>query len=59
MQAHGTQVGGAPVMGDAQFIRMIVYLVLSAVSLFASALINWQKSSALAKHNASLETAKA
>ena len=56
VQAHSAFVGGVQVMGDAQFIRMIVYLVLSAISLFASAFINWQKSSALAKHIASLET---
>ncbi len=59
MQAHSATVGGAQVMGDGQFIRMIVYLALSAVCLLASGVINWRKSKALSAHIASLEAAKA
>lgn len=47
------------VMGDAQFIRVTVYLILSAVCLFAGALINLNKSRALAAHVASLDAQKA
>ena len=59
MQAHSAVVDGVQVMGDGQFIRMIVYLCLSAACLFASAVINWRKTRALAAHIASLEAAKA
>ena len=55
MSAHSTMAGDAPVMGDAQFVRMIVYLVLSAVCLFAGAVINLKKSRALSAHLASLQ----
>ncbi|MBR1585735.1 MAG: hypothetical protein IJ662_09365 [Clostridia bacterium] len=41
-------------MGDAQFIRVVIYLIVSAVCLFASAVVNLQKSRALAAHVASL-----
>ena len=47
------------VMGDAQFIRVTVYLMLSAVCLFSGALINLNKSRALAAHVASLDAQKA
>lgn len=53
--AHRTMVNGAPVMGDAQFIRVVVYLAASAVCLFASAAINLKKSRVLAKYTASLQ----
>ena len=53
--AHRTLVSGAPAMGDAQFIRIIVYLVLSAVCLFIGAIINLNKSRALSAHLASLQ----
>ena len=59
MQAHSTEIAGARVMGDGQFIRLIIYLVLSAVCLAAAAVINWQKSRALTAHLASLEAANA
>ncbi len=46
-------------MSDFQFIRLIAYLVLSALCLVAAALINLAKSRALATHTASLEAGKA
>ncbi len=42
-------------MGDAQFIRVVIYLVASAVCLFAGAVINLKKSQALANYTASLQ----
>ena len=59
MQAHNAVVNGEQVMGDGQFIRIIVYLSLSAACLFASAVINRRKTQALAAHIASVEAAKA
>ena len=59
MKAHNAVIGGQQVMGDGQFIRMIIYLSLSAACLFASAVINWQKNRALTAHIASVEAAKA
>lgn len=59
VQAHQAVVSGTQVMGDGQFIRLIVYLALSAVCLIASGVINWQKSKALTAHIASLEAANA
>ena len=53
--AHRTIVGGAAVMGDGQFIRIVIYLAASAVSLFAGAIVNIKKSRALAKYTASLQ----
>ncbi len=53
--AHATLVGGAPVMGDAQFIRVVVYLAASALCLFAGAAVNLKKSRALSAHIASLQ----
>ena len=47
------------VMGNAQFIRTIIYLALSAVCLIVSAIVNLQKSSMLKAHLASLEEQKA
>ncbi len=55
MHAHQAVVGGQQVMGDAQFIRMVIYLVASAVCLFAGAVINLNKSRALSAHLASLQ----
>lgn len=46
-------------MSDFQFIRLIAYLVGSALCLVGGALINLGKSRALAAHTASLETGKA
>ena len=42
------------VMGDAQFIRVVIYLAASAVCLVAAAVINLNKSRALSAHIASL-----
>ena len=53
--AHRTMVSGAAVMGDGQFIRVVIYLVASAVCLFAGAAVNLKKSQALAKYTASLQ----
>ena len=47
------------VMSDGQFIRVSIYLVLSAICLFASAVINNKKSSALEAHIANLGLDKA
>jgi membrane protein insertase Oxa1/YidC/SpoIIIJ len=55
INAHSTMINGAPVMGDAQFIRLVIYLAASAVCLFLSAYFNLQKSRALAAHVASLQ----
>ena len=55
VNAHSAQVSGQPVMGDAQFIRMIIYLTASAACLFAGAVINLNKSRALNAHIASLQ----
>ena len=53
--AHRTIISGAAVMGDGQFIRVVIYLVASAVCLFAGAAVNLKKSQALAKYTASLQ----
>ena len=62
MQAHSAvvTVNGAEtvVMGNGQFIRVIIYLVGSAVCLIAAAVINQQKARALNSHLASLEKGK-
>jgi hypothetical protein len=55
MNAHGAIVNNMPVMGDGQFIRVVIYLAASAVCLFASALVNMKKSRTLAKYTASLQ----
>ena len=47
------------VMGNGQFARVIIYLVLSALCCLASAAINLKKSRALAAHVASLDGQKA
>ena len=59
VQAHGAVVSGAPVMGDGQFIFMVICLAASAVCLAASAVVNWRKSKALSAHIASLEASNA
>lgn len=63
MSAHAAfvKVSGKQmqVMGDGQFIRTIVYLALSAASLFAGAVLNLKKSRTLAAHIASLGDQKA
>ena len=55
MNAHSAVVSDQQVMGDAQFIRMIIYLTASAACLFAGAVINLNKSRALNAHIASLQ----
>lgn len=54
LQAHGSVVklsgAEAAVMGDAQFIRCIIYLTVSAVCLCAAAVINYRKCVALKKY---------
>ena len=59
MQAHGeaTVVNGVEtlVMHDGQFIRVIIYLVGSALCLFAAAAINLYKCKELAEHEKSLK----
>jgi hypothetical protein len=59
MNAHNTVINDVTVMGDAQFIRLIVYLILSALCLFASAYFNIVRSRALTKHIAALEAQQA
>ncbi len=53
--AHRTMLNGAAVMGDAQFIRVVIYLAASAVCLFAGAIVNLKKSRALTHYTASLQ----
>jgi len=59
MQGHAAKVSGAAVIGDGQFIFMIICLTASAVCLVGAALINWRKSKALSNHIASLEAGNA
>ena len=59
LAAFLSSVNNEPVMGTAQFIRVMIYLVLSAACLFAGAVINLNKSRALASRIASLEAGKA
>ena len=55
MDAHRTIINSEPVMGNAQFIFTVICLALSAVCLFAGAVINLKKSRALSAHLASLQ----
>ena len=59
MQAHSatTLVDGATVavMQDAQFMRVVVYLIASAVCLIASAVVNFIRCSELEAHLKTLE----
>ncbi len=59
MKAHATTltVSGVEMlaMSDGQFVRVVIYLVISAVCLFAAAVVNLQKSRALKAHVAALE----
>lgn len=63
VQAHAATITikkvSYQVMENGQFIRVALYLALSALCLFAAAVINLQKSNALASHIASLEGQKA
>ena len=56
LQAHQAvvKVSGAEtiVMQNPQFIRVVIYLALSAASLIFAAVINWNKSRALEAHTA-------
>ena len=62
-QAHATveTVEGVEMlaMSGGQFVRVVIYLVASAICLFASAAVNWTKSRALAAHIAGLNGQKA
>lgn len=59
MKAHATTltVSGAEMlaMSNGQFVRVVTYLAISAVCLFAAAAVNLQKSRALKAHVAALE----
>ena len=55
MDAHRAVYNNVTVMGNAQFYRIVVYLVLSALCLIAGAVINLKKSRALSGHLASLQ----
>jgi hypothetical protein len=55
MDAHRTMISGAPVMGDAQFIFVVICLALSAVCLLAAAAVNLKKCRELSAHLASLQ----
>lgn len=63
MRAHSATIKSGDVetvvMGNAQFIRVVAYLIVSAVCCFASAIINLKKSRLLVSHLASLEGQKA
>ena len=63
LQAHQAMVkmGGAevPVMGNGQFIRVIIYLAGSAACLLAAGVINQSKCTALAGHLKTLEAKEA
>ena len=63
MQAHAAEVtvGGvtSKVMGTGQFITVIIYLILSAVCMFAGAYIGIKRSKELQAHVASLNKAAA
>ena len=58
-RAHATTltVSGAEIlaMSNGQFVRVVSYLVISAVCLFAAAAVNLQKSRALQAHVAGLQ----
>lgn len=61
-RAHAaiTAVNGVdvPVMGDGQFYRLLVYLLISAACLLASAAVNFKKCRELAEHMKTLEERK-
>ena len=63
LQAHQAlvKIGGAevPVMGDGQFIRVIIYLAGSAACLLIAGVINHLKCAALAGHLKTLEAKEA
>ncbi len=62
LQAHTATVtvGGVEtvVMGNAQFIRVVIYLAGSAACLIAAALINYRKAAELGRHLKALEKGK-
>ena len=61
--AHATAVtvSGQEIldMSNGQFVRVVIYLIASAVCLFAAAVVNLSKSRALQAHVAGLEARKA
>ncbi|MBQ6505180.1 MAG: hypothetical protein IJI57_14830 [Flexilinea sp.] len=62
-QAHAAEVtvGGvtSKVMGNGQYVTVIIYLLLSAICMFAGAYIGIKRSKELQSHIASLEKAAA
>ena len=62
VQAHAARISvgstEAAVMGDAQFIRVVIYLAGIAACLIATAAINQRKCRALSSHLAALENGK-
>lgn len=50
MDAHNTPYGDGRVMSDTQFIVEVAFLVISAVCLVASAIVNYVKCTALESH---------
>ncbi len=60
MKAHSATVmiqdKAEVVMGDGQFFRVVLYLVVSAVCLFAAGAVGVSRSKALSEHLASLKT---
>ena len=58
MKAHAATVKiqdqAVQVMGDGQFMRVVLYLVLSAACCFAAGVVGASKSKALAAHLASM-----
>lgn len=59
MRSHGAVavIGGVEteVMGDGQFMRLVVYLVVSAACLLASAAVNYSKCRTLEAHMKTLD----
>ena len=61
VKAHAAEIAGAAgemtkVMGTAQFVRVVLYLALSALCCFAGAVVGIRRSRALSAHLASLNT---
>lgn len=61
VRAHAAELAAAggemvKVMGTAQFVRVVLYLALSALCCFVSAVVGIQRSRALSAHLATLNT---
>ena len=63
MAAHAANItvdgASVAVMGDAQFLREVIYLAVSAACLIASAVMNIIRCNILEEHNKYLESQKA